>query len=225
MVLVPPYAANFEFINMKQLRFLLCASLVVNVFLLVCVVGLVIKPMTKTNPSVGSEVASGLQMDIGYENGPVLLLLDRDFDRNASFALFDKTERLMVSRNGAYSTGRNGTKKASIALGEDLELAAHYTPDQTPQFGELELTMADRILQDLNADGQYDLRIWLPWVKKTNGRTAGDVWFNNEWQEVPDGLEKKEFRSVNRLKGDLTVSFNRSSGHWEPVAPTKQDQP
>jgi hypothetical protein len=187
---------------------------------LVCLTWLVIKPLIR--PSLSSAVAAGLQMKAGYENGPIILLLDNEFDQNASFQLIDRDQKLFISRDDEPSADENGTKRVAISLGTELELECYYVSDPKPSFREFHLTMGDRILEDLNADGQYDLRTWLPSTKRSNDRTAIDVWFNNEWQEVIGGAGEA-FKSVNTLKDNLKVSFDRTSGRWVPLTPSDQE--
>jgi hypothetical protein len=201
--------------NNMNLRYFLSLSLVANVVLLVCLTCLMIKPSVK--PSVGSQVAAGLDMKAGYENGPIILLLDNEFDKNASCKLFDKDQELMISKANAPSE-EDGMKYASISLGIELELACYYVPGPESSFRKFQLTMGDRLLEDLNADGQYDLRLWLSSEKRSNGHPGMDVWFNNEWQEVIGGAGANH-TSVNTLKDDVKVSFDRTSGRWVPLTP------
>lgn len=180
-----------------------------------------IKPLIK--PSLGSYVAAGLQMKTGYENGPIILLLDKEFDQNASFKLFDRDQELMISReDDAPSADEVGMKSVAIVFGTELELSCRYVAGPKPSFREFQLMMGGQIFEDLNADGQYDLRTRLPSATMSNGHPAIDVWFNNEWQEVIGGAGEK-YRSVNTLKDDLKVSFDRTSGRWVPLTPSDQD--
>ncbi len=202
---------------MKHLRLILWLSLVANVLLLVCLTWLMSKPITKQ--SLGSDTASALQMKAGYENGPIILLLDKEFDQNASFTVFDRDQELMIAKNDALSSHGTGTKRAGISLGTELELACYYVYDPNPSFLQFQLMMGDQIFDDLNADGQYDLRTWMRPAKMSNGRTAIDVWFNDEWQEVIGGAGV-EYRSINTLKDGLKVKFEQTSGRWLPLAPS-----
>lgn len=160
-------------------------------------------------------------MKLGYEKGPILLLLDKEFDKNASFTLFDNDQELMISRDGAPSA--DGAKYVAVSLGTELEVACYYVSGPKPRFRELQLIMGDRVLKDINADGQYDLRIWIPSEKRSNNRPIGafDVWFNNEWQEVI-GKAGEKYESENTLKDNLKVSFDRTSGRWVPLTPAAQ---
>lgn len=204
---------------MKHIRLFLWFSLVANIVLLACLAWLIIKP---PKPSLGSIVANALEMNAGYENGSLILLLDKEYDRNASFKLFDKDQELMISKDDMLSANENGIKSIGITLGTELELACVYISDSKPSFRELRLMLGDRILEDLNADGQYDLRTWLRSEKMSNGHTAIDVWFNNEWHEVIGGVEK-EYKSVNTLKDDLKVNFDRTTGRWVTMTPSDQE--
>lgn len=200
--------------SMNRLRFSLWFSLVANILLLVCLTWLMIKPLIR--PSVGSQVAAGLDMKAGYENGPIILLLDKEFDKNASFQLIDGNQQLFISRDDWPSTDESGRKRVAISLGTELELACYYVSGPKPSFREVHLMIGDQILEDLNADGRYDSRIWQPWAKKSNGLTAMDVWFNNEWQEVIRGSGEKH-GSEYTLKNSLKVRFHRTSGRWVPL--------
>lgn len=199
--------------NLDQ-RIFLRLSLLANAVLLVWLTWLMIKPLIK--PSVASQVAAGLDMKAGYENGPIILLLDKEFDKNASFTLIDQRQQLFISRDDAPSADEKGRKRVAISLGTELDLTCIYVPGPKPSFRETWLTMGDRVLIDLNADGQYDLRNWLPSEKRSSGHAAMDVWFNNEWQEVIGGAGDK-YGSIATLKDGLKVSFDRTSGRWVPL--------
>ncbi len=195
-------------INMNRLRFILWLSLVANVLLLLCITWLLSKPL------LGSYVASALDMKAGYEHGPILLLLDKEFDKNSSFMLFDKDQGLTISKYDGPSADDVSMKSVSIQIKEDLDLTCIYVPEPKPGFRSFYLTMGDRVLSDLNADGQYDVQYWFSSAKTSNGDRAIDVWYNNEWQEVMSEFGEK---SVNTLKNGLKVRFDRTSGRWVPL--------
>lgn len=204
--------------NLNQLAFFR-TSLLANAVLLACLTWLMIKPMIK--PSLGSQVAAGLDMKAGYENGPIILLLDKEFEKNAAFQLIDGSQQLFISRDDAPSPDENGTKRVAISLGTELDLICYYVSGPEPSFREVHLTIGDRMLTDLNVDGQYDLRTWMTSAKASNGLAAIDVWLKNDWQEVNRGAGEK-YGSEYTLKNGLKVNFDRSSGRWVPL--TRDDK-
>jgi|SRR6476620_10866562 len=198
--------------NMNRLRLLLWLSLAANILQLVCLSWGMIKTWIK--PSLGSYVASAMQMTLGYENDPIILLLDKEFDKNDSFMLFDKNQGLSVSKNNAPCADDISVKRVAISIKEDLDLTCFYVAEPQPGFREFQLTVGDRVLTDLNADGQYDVQHWFSWAKTSNGHPVIDVWYNNKWQEVIGDFGRG---SVNTLKNGLKVSFDRTSGRWVPL--------
>ncbi len=165
---------------------------------------------------------AALGMEVYYEKGPFVILVNKDFPRVQSLALIQRGNpslNVMVQDLGEVKNDRRRSVMLGLSPNFTLSVDYSYSADNTCTVQQVMLAKFDgkhrEAFLDHGGGGSFDTHIVDDMVRK-----KGDsyVWYRGVWQKTLGGDHDPDQDTFHkRLVDGTRVLYDKQKGEWRPV--------
>jgi hypothetical protein len=119
--------------------------------------------------------------------------------------------------------GGGAAKEVLLSIGSDFAMSCKYSLEkgEKVKIHEFAVTAGRSQFVDLNADGEWDMRIVIPGdLSEAKARTKVQVWYGGQWRDATQG--DRAGAIFKKLLGGPEVLFDAGKGAWVPRAGAAQ---